>query len=167
MIADVREKMRAFHCILLFCVSLNCLRADEARSAPIIVKLDRESLLRPEINGKQMTLPEVKGFFSEASEKLGRKDPIIIQLDKNQGMDIAILLAKIAFQSHDAVFFEVSGSEPEGIKYILEIPKDGIKTIIDKQKGERGPLNIPNGNPNYQRDRQIKHLQNLQQEIIE
>jgi len=160
--------MRIFHCIiLLFCVGLASLCAAEAPSTPIIVKLDKESLMRPTIGDKQMTLPEIKRFLSDTSDRFGRKDPIVIQLDKSEGIDIAILLAKIAHQTHDAVFFEVSGSDSDRIKYIVEIPKDGIKTIIDEQKGENPTFDIFDRNPNRQRDQQIRRLQNLQQGILE
>jgi hypothetical protein len=160
--------MKTFHCsVLLFCLGIACLRAEEAPSTPIIVKLDKESPLRPTIGDKQMTLPEIKRFFADVSDRFGRKDPIIIQLDKNEGIHIAILLAKIAHQTHDAVFIEVSGSESEGIKYIVEIPKNGIKTINDEQKGGARSISIPDIHPNSQRDQQIRRLQNLQQGIIE
>lgn len=183
-ICSISSKRRAnlFHqaATLPFCVQKNMkpflaflflvflaqwpLRGEDSPHAPIIVQINRDSLLQPTINGKSMNLIEAKRFLEDLANRFGTKDPVIIQLDENQGMDVAVILLEIAHKSHDQVFLAVRSL---GSIYHIAIPKDGIKSVRPANVNPK-PMYIPKENdmPNRRGEEQLQKLLDIQQNKI-
>jgi len=143
------------------------LLAEDLAQDPIVVVMKHESPFRPEVNGKSYSLGEFKRFLSDTVERFGSKDPVIIRLDEDKDIHLAIVLVKMALQTHDSVAMEISPPKSGGAKYIIQIPKDGIKTVIDGRTVGSGHTIIPDPNPNSQRDKQIQRLNNVQNGLLE
>jgi len=143
------------------------LRAEEPSQSPVVVMMKNESPYRPEVNGKAYSFADLKKFLMDAAERFGSKDPVIIRLDEDGDIHLALILVKMAHQTHDSVALEIRPPKSGGVIYIVEIPKNGIKTVIGENDARSGPSAIPDPNQNSQRDMQIKRLNNLQNGIIE
>jgi len=160
--------MKPLFAIALFLISwLVFARAEEPARDPIVVVMKRDSPFRPEVNGKKYSLGDFKRFLADTAKRFGSKDPVIIRLDEDKDIYLAVVLVKIAHQTHDSVAMEISSPKSGGAKYIIQIPKDGIKTVLDGRTVGSSHTIIPDPNPNSQRDRQIRRLNNLQNGIIE
>lgn len=155
--------MKAFFAFLfLIYLAQWPLQGEDSSVTPIVVQIDRESLLRPTINGKSMSILEVKRFLQDSADRFGTKDPVIIQLDQDQGIEIAVTLLIIAHQSHDDVFLGLRS-------FYIAIPKDGIKPVVRPTNVNVNPVYIPRTDysPNLRGEEQIRRLLNIQQNKIE
>ena len=160
--------MKTLFAIVIVIISgLAFLRAEESAQSPIVVVMKHESPYRPEINGDAYSFADFKRFLADTAKRFGSKDPVIIRLDEDKDIHVALILVKMAHQTHDSVSLEISPPKSGRTKYIIEIPKNGIKTVVDGRDVRSGPTIIPNPNPNIQRDTQIRSLDNLQNGIIE
>lgn len=122
--------------------------AGDATTTPIVILVQKDSPLRPQVNGGAMTFPEMTKFLAGAAEKFGSQDPVVIRLEDNGPIAVAATIAQIAGKTHDSISIEVRATDDGGVVHVLPIAKEGVKTRIDSGKAKGGEAPLPDANPN-------------------
>lgn len=148
--------MKIFTVILAFiCAAVCSAFPGDTAKVPIVIVVQKDSPLRPQVNGRVMALPEMVEFLSGASEKFGSEDPVVIRFEDNGHIAVAATIAEIAGKTHDSIFIEIRATDDGRIVHVLPIAKEGVQTRIDSGKAKGGPVLLPDGNPHRVIDKQL------------
>lgn len=141
-------------------------RAGEAIT-PIMVEIQDSATLR--IGDRSMSMADAEIWLRNTSDKFGRKDPVIINLESPKNIANALAVFSLANKTHDNVYLALRQTDdPRSASLLLSAPKDDplaaqVRRCLDSAPRRAIPI-LPLDDPslNRVRDRQADRLDKIQ-----